>query len=486
MMHSFFKRFVLFSAGLLLFSAALSGKGVNKSVQRCGIQYLDGSFTVYDQLQKQLHGFAEPGYQEYKSSALLEAFLEDNGFTVEKGVAGIPTAFVATFGSGHPVIGVMAEYDALPGLSQDTVTYRKPIENMPYGHGCGHNLIGTAAVASGVSIAHFLAESKVDGTIKVFGCPAEEGGGGKAYMTMAGCFNGCDAVFDWHPATSNEVPLSSGKANIGVKFTFHGTPAHASDAPWKGRSALDAVEALDFMMNMMREHLPEGTQMHYVITHGGEAPNIVPEYAQVYYYIRHAKGSEVSEIFPRAVQAAEGAALGTGTTMEYELIHGNYERLINKTLANLMLDNLKRVGGLDLDEREKAFVREVLDNSASDDREAELNKMLTVRPELGPPGSSGGSSDVGNVSQVVPVAKLRVATTTSGVHTWQQTAIGGTTIGTKSLLNVAKVFYLTAVDLYTDPSIVQAIREEFESVKGPNPVFVPLMGDRKPPLDYRN
>ena len=239
------------------------------------------------------------------------------------------------------------------------------------------------------------------------------------------------------------------------------------------------------MMNLMREHLPPGTLVHYVITHGGEAPNIVPEYAQVYYYLRHDKGSELPDILSRAIKAAEGAALGTGTTMEYELIHGNYERLINKTLANIMLEKLIIVGGLDLDEREKTFVREVLANSDSEDREAELNGMLTVKPELGPANSGGGSSDVGNVSQVAPVAKLRVATTTTGIHTWQQTAIGGTTIGTKALLNVAKVFYLTAVDLYTDASKVQAIRDEFESVKGPDPVFVPLMGNRKPPLDYR-
>ena len=478
------KRIAL-AAVLLLLCLPLPGKGVRKAVQRCGIDYLNESFSVYDKLQKQIHAFAEPGYQEYKSSSLLVSFLEENGFTVETGVAGIPTAFVATFGEGHPVIGVMAEYDALPGLAQDTVAYRKPIEGQPYGHGCGHNIIGTAAVASGVSISRFLSESGAKGTIRVFGCPAEEGGGGKAYMTMAGCFDGCDAVFDWHPATVNEVPLSSGKANIGVKFSFHGTPAHASSAPWKGRSALDAVEAFDFMMNMMREHLPEGTLLHYVITHGGEAPNIVPEYAQVYYYFRHPKGTELLEILPRAVKAAEGAALGTGTTMEYELVHGNYERLINRTLAGLMLDNLKQVGGLDLDAREQAFVREVLSHSDAKDPEKELGDLLTVRQEFGPAGSSGGSSDVGNVSQVVPVAKLRVATTTTGIHTWQQTAIGGTTIGTKSLLNVAKVFYLTAVDLYTDPAKMKAVRDEFESVQGPDPQFVPLMGYREPPLDYR-
>ena len=471
---------------LALLCAPLPGKNVKKAAQRSGMDYLNGSFAVYDRIQKQLHDFAEPGYQEVKSSALLAAFLEENGFTVERGVAGIPTAFVASFGSGHPVIGVMAEYDALPGLSQDTVTFRKPLEGREYGHGCGHNIIGTAAVASGVSIAHYLAASGGVGTVKVFGCPAEEGGGGKAYMTKAGCFDGCDAVFDWHPAAVNEVPLTSGVANIGIKFTFHGIPAHASSGPWKGRSALDAVEALDFMMNMMREHLPPGTKLHYVITNGGDAPNVVPEYAQVYYYIRHPKGTELQQnILPRAIKAAEGAALGTGTTMEYEIVSGNYERLINRTLAGYMLDNLKKVGGLDLDDREKAFVMEVLENSGSKDKEKELNQLLTVRQEFGPADSSGGSSDVGNVSQMVPVARLRVATTTSGIHTWQQTAIGGTTVGTKALLNVARIFYLTALDLYTDPAKLKAVQDEFESVRGTHPEFIPLMGDRKPPLGYR-
>lgn len=484
-MTASFKPITLAALAALICVAA-PAKTPKKAVQRSGLDYLDKSFSLYDGIQKQLHAFAEPGYQETRSSALLASFLEENGWQLERGVAGIPTAFVASFGSGHPVIGVMAEYDALPGLSQDTVTVRKPIEGREYGHGCGHNIIGTAAVASGMSIARFLEQSGQSGTIKVFGCPAEEGGGGKAYMTMAGCFDDCDVVFDWHPATVNEVPLTSGVANIGVKFSFHGVSAHASSGPWKGRSALDAVEAFDFMMNMMREHLPPGTKLHYVITDGGDAPNVVPEFAQVYYYFRYPKGARLLEdIIPRAIKAAEGAALGTGTTMEYEIMSGNYERLINRTLAGYMLENLKTVGGLDLDEREKAFVLEILENTGSKDRQKELDKMLSVRPELGPADSSGGSSDVGNVSQMVPVARLRVATTTSGIHTWQQTAIGGTTIGTKALLNVARVFYLTAVQLYTDPAKLKAVRDEFESVRGTHPEFVPLMGDRKPPLGYR-
>ena len=476
-------RKIVLAAALSLLCVALPAKKVKKSVQRCGLEYLDTHFSTFDRMQKQLHAFAEPGYKEFRSAALLADFLEETGFSVQRGVAGIPTAFVASLGSGHPVIGVMAEYDALPGLSQDTVAFRKPIPGQSYGHGCGHNLIGTAAVASGLSIAQYLRQSGQSGTIKVFGCPAEEGGGGKAYMTKAGCFDGCDAVLDWHPAAMNEVPLTSGVANMGVVFSFYGTPAHASSGPWKGRSALDAVEAFDMMMNMMREHLPPGTKLHYVITHGGDAPNIVPEFAQVYYYFRHPQGAELLEILPRAIKAAEGAALGTGTRMEYEIMSGNYERLINHTLAGLLLKNLKQVGGLPLDEREKAFVREVLENSGGNS--SELGQLLSVRQEFGPAGSTGGSSDVGNVSQMVPVARLRVATTTSGIHTWQQTAMGGTTIGTKAILNVAKVFYLTALDLYSDPANLKAIRAEFEAVRGTDPKYVPLMGDRLPPLDYR-
>lgn len=462
---------------MIALAAALCLPAPARKVQRVGMEYIDRSFSVYDSLQKRIHAFAEPGFEEFRSSETLAHFLEENGFKVERGVAGMPTAFVATFGSGHPVIGVMAEYDALPGLSQDTVSFRKPIDNMPYGHGCGHNLIGTGSVAAGVSISKYLAESGRPGTIKVFGCPAEENGSGKSYMVVDGCFDGCDAVFDWHPSGRNWMQTTPGLAIINAKFTFHGESAHASGAPWKGRSALDAVEAFDFMMNMMREHLPTSARVHYVITDGGQAPNVVPDRAQVAYSFRHPEGAEAKSILDRAIKAAEGAALGTGTTMEYEITSGNYEILINRSLAQILQDNLVKVGGLKLDSREEAFINELSVNSGAKDPAKNLLQMTTVVEKLGPPSSGGGSTDVGNVSQIVPVATLQVATTiaSAGMHTWQQTASGGTTIGTKAILNVARIFYLSAVEIYSDPSKLKPVREEFESKRGPHPEFIPLM-----------
>lgn len=477
------KKSLLIAAVLILAvqSPADARKRQPDFTKSVGMTYLDGNFSTYDALQKEIHRYAEPGYLEYKSSEAIARHLESNGFTVERGVAEIPTAFVATFGSGKPVIGILGEYDALPGMSQDTCPSICPVEAGAPGHGCGHNLIGTASVAGAVAISKWLAEGHA-GTIKYFGCPAEEGGGGKAYMVRAGCFDGCDCFFDWHPDTDSDVATCAGLANVRVRFTFHGVSSHASVAPWKGRSALDAVEAFNYMMNMMREHLQDFTRIHYVIDNGGLAPNVVPATASVLYYIRHPKAEVVLETLERAVAAANGAAMGTGTTMTYEVMNGNYERLKNNTMANVMLKNLIKVGGLRFDDREKAFLEEIMRNS---NLEPDLSNFENVVTEIYD-GFSGASSDVGNVSQMGPIASMDYASLVKGValHTWQLTAIGGTTIGTKILINVAKVFYLTALDIYTSPETVKAAWDEYYSYRGHDFKFVPLMGDRKPPLDY--
>lgn len=446
-----------------------------------GMEYLNGSFALYDALQKEIHRYAEPGYLEYRSSRALADHLKANGFSIEMGVAGIPTAFVATFGEGSPVIGLLGEYDALPGMSQDTVAVKCPLAEGAAGHACGHNLLGTAPAAAAVAISKWLAQGH-RGTVKYFGCPAEEGGGGKAYMTKAGCFDGCDAFFDWHPGSRNQVSLSSGLANVRVEFTFHGTPSHASVSPWNGRSALDAVEAFDHMMNMMREHISPECRIHYIISNGGQAPNVVPDRASVLYYIRHPKADVVLEVLERAKNAARGAALGTGTTMTFEVMNGNYERLTNRRLSEIMLSNLKSVGGVVLDEREKAFCSEIMRNSGWD---ADLSNFEIVEPEMYE-GYSASSSDVGNVSQMGPLVQMSVATQVmnAGLHSWQQTSIGGTTVGTKSLMVVAVAEYLTALHLYTHPEDVRAILDEYYAARGRDFKFVPLMGDRKPPLDY--
>lgn len=447
-----------------------------------GIKWLDANFATYDALQKRIHAYAEPGYLETKSSEAIAVHLEENGFTVERGVAGIPTAFIATYGSGSPVIGLLGEYDALKGMSQDTVAYKSPVKEGAPGHACGHNLLGTATASAAVAISKWLAEGH-EGTVRYFGCPAEEGGGGKYYMTREGCFDGCDVMFDWHPGQSNCVPLSPWLANMRVNFTFTGTASHAGSAPWNGRSALDGVEAFDFMMNMMREHVPDGTRIHYIISNGGQAPNVVPEKAQAIYYFRAPKAAQVQDVFNRAVKAAEGAALGTGTRMDYEIINACYERLINRRLAEVFLRSLRKSGGTQLDARESEFALAVQRASGVPE---DLSCFTAIPTEVEPPLPGGASTDVGNVSQMVPLANLCICTVPAGAggaHSWQQTAVGGSTVGTKCLMTVARTFYWAALELFTNPSELRAIREEFESVRGKNPVFEPLM-DRQPPLDF--
>lgn len=451
-----------------------------------GTEYIDASFKVYDALQKNIHSLAELGYLEYESSEALASHLEEHGFKVERGVADIPNSFIATYGSGSPVIGILAEYDALPGMSQDTVAYRKPLKEGAPGHGCGHNLLGAGSAAGAVAISKWLAEGH-SGTVKLFGCPAEEGGGGKAYMTREGCFDGVDAILDWHPDICNLVNTQSGLANVQMRFIFHGISSHASSAPEKGRSALDAVEAFNYMMNLMREHVPEGTRIHYVITDGGKAPNVVPDKAEVLYYLRNAGRDVVADLKQRALKAAEGAAMGTGTTMEYEILSGNFERLYNESFARVLQENLEAVGGVMYDEREMKFAQDMLAASGITDMSV-LEKPRTVLP-LGAdyPTLKGVSSDVGNVTWVVPTASFRAATFVPAGqgHCWQFTSSGGMTIGTKGIMNVARVLFFTAYDLFTSPEKLALIKAEFESSRPEGYVFEPLIGDRKAPVDYR-
>ena len=303
------KYIVLSSFCISLFNIASAQKNNFDAdkIKTDAIQNLQSKYSIYKNIALDIWKFAEVGYKEIKSSALLQQTLHDNGFTVQAGVAEIPTAFVATYGSGKPVICILAEFDALPGLSQEAIPEKKPIPGKDAGHACGHHLFGTASVAAGIEIKKLMEEKKFSGTIKVYGCPAEEGGSGKVYMVRAGLFNDVDVVIHWHPDNENNVTMTSALANKSAKFRFKGLSAHASAAPEKGRSALDGVEAMDNMVNMMREHIPQETRIHYVITNGGRAPNVVPDFAEVYYYVRHPKKDDVKEIFERVVMAAKGA-----------------------------------------------------------------------------------------------------------------------------------------------------------------------------------
>ena len=323
------------------------------------IQNIQAQYPLYKNIALQIWNFAEVGYMEVKSSALLQKTLRDNGFDVKEGVAGIPTAFVATYGSGKPVIGILAEYDALPGLSQEATPEKKSIKNKNAGHACGHHLFGTASVATGIEIKKMIGQKKLKGTIKVYGCPAEEGGSGKVYMVREGLFNDVDAVIHWHPDSENRITMTKALANSSAKFRFYGASSHASSAPERGRSALDAVEAMNHMVNMMREHIPQETRIHYVITSGGKAPNVVPDFAEVYYYVRSPDRSIVQSVFERVIKASKGAAMGTETTTDYDIIGGTYDLLINHTLAKAMQKNLEKVGGIKYTPQEIDFSKKI-------------------------------------------------------------------------------------------------------------------------------
>jgi aminobenzoyl-glutamate utilization protein B len=462
-------------------SAALEFVGLKEST----LKWLEASYQKDKQTALQIWDYAELGYKETKSAALHVQNLKDAGFTVETGVAGIPTSFVATYGTGSPVIGILAEYDALPGLAQEAIAEKKSIEGKQGGHGCGHHLFGTASVSAGIAIKKLIEEKKFTGTIKVYGCPAEEGGSGKVYMVREGLFKNVDAVIHWHPDDENKVYMTSFIANKSAKFKFYGTASHAAMSPENGRSSLDAVEAMNNMANMMREHIPQETRIHYVITNGGKAPNVVPDYAEVYYYVRHPKREVAVDVFDRITKAAEGAALGTGTTMKFEIVGGTHDLLINKTLATVMQENLEKVGGVVYTEEEKAFGKKL--QASFFNKAPAVEEASTIKPLKKETDAGGGSSDVSDVSYVVPTVGLEVATWIPGTsaHSWQAVACGGTEIGTKGMLVAAKTMALTAIDLFNKPNVIMKAKEEFVISVG-NYQYKPLLGDRKPALNYRD
>lgn len=472
------RRFLLYVISLSLFSPLFAQEEV--------LQKLDSRADFYGEIARQIWSNPELGYLEIHSSGLLQKTLADAGFEVTAGVADIPTAFVAEYGSGKPVIGIMAEFDALPGVSQKAVPFRSPVTEGGAGHACGHHLFGAASVAAGISVREWMEQNKIAGTIRVYGTPAEEGGGGKVYIARAGLIKDVDVMIHWHPSSENAAGATSSLANISTKFRFYGEASHAAAAPERGRSALDAVEAMNFMVNMMREHVPMETRMHYVITRGGEAPNVVPAFAESYQYVRHPDARVVREIFERMVKTAEGAALGTQTKMEYEVINGVYNLLPNETLARIMHKNLELVGGVNYTPEERRFAEEIIKTypagiKVSPEDAAEIAPFV-VSSEGG-----GGSTDVGDISWLVPTVGLGAATWVPGTsaHTWQAVAAGGMSIGQKGMLVAAKTMTLTAMDIFKEPAVVGKALQELNERRGDDFSYKALVGDRSAPLDYR-
>ncbi len=448
------------------------------------MKFVDSRYEQTSALARDLWEFAEVGYQEVKSSTLIKETLAAEGFEIESGVAGIPTAFVATFGTGGPVIGILAEYDALPGINQDDVPTRSPIQGKLAGQACGHNLFGAGSVGAAIAVKHWLDETGTPGVIRLYGSPAEEGGSGKVYLVRAGAFDDVDVAIHWHASSQNWAGARGSLANRSAKFRFHGISAHAAGAPHKARSALDGVEAFNYMVNLMREHVPQETRIHYVITSGGSAPNVVPDFAEVFYYLRHPEAETVKELWVRLEQAALGAAQGAGVEVDWEIIHGNHAILINEALAKMMDEKLREVGGIEYNEREQAFAEELFTSLISP--EFELGSQTEIQPyevKLG-----YGSTDVGDVSMNVPTVGLRTATWVPGTaaHSWQAVAASGMSIGYKGAQAAAKTMALAAIELFENPELRAEAKAEFDERRGDDFVYEALLGDRNPPLDYRN
>lgn len=431
---------------------------------------------------RRIWALAEPGYQETESAALLAGILEEAGFRIQAGIADIPTAFSASYGSGRPVIGILGEFDALPGLSQAAVSYRKAVDGEDFGHGCGHHLFGAASASAAIAIAEQIRAGTLQGTIRFYGCPAEEGGRGKVFMAQAGAFSDLDAVLHWHPSHENSAGDRSSLARMAVKFRFHGTAAHAAGAPERGRSALDAVELTNFAAQLLREHTPDFTRIHHVITAGGRAPNVVPDNCEVYYYIRHPDGDVVRGLYERLVLCARAGALATETKLEVRFEGGIREILPNNVLSQVTWRNLEEQLDLKYSDEETQFALRIQE---SFEVRPPLDSITKIEDRSGQVGK--GSTDVGDVSWLVPTTGFTTACWVPGTsaHSWQAVAAGGMSIGRKGMNVAARVLAVSAWDLMTSPEVLHEARAELDRRLGERRYESLMLKGQKPPLDYR-
>ncbi|HEY8508840.1 MAG TPA: amidohydrolase [Steroidobacteraceae bacterium] len=428
-------------------------------------------------MSDQIWQYAETALREHRSSKLLADYAAKQGFRVERNVSGMPTAFIASYGSGRPIIGVMGEYDALPGLSQKAEPQQSPLVEGAAGHACGHNMFGPASLGAAIAIKELIQAGRLKGTVRFYGTPAEEDVGGKTYMARDGHFNDLDAVLAWHPGDENEVDRNPNQAIVDLRVEFHGTASHAAADPWNGRSALDAAELFTHGINLMREHIKPSSRIHYTIAAGGDVPNVVPPYAKVWLWLRDWQRSEVEALLVRVRKLAEGAATMTETSSSVTIQNGNWEWLLNQTGADLLQQNLEWLGPPSYTEEEQTFARKIQKAFGV----PEVGMDTNVAPVHREP--EGGSTDVGDVSWVVPALHVTIATAPKGTpyHSWGMVAAGGMSIGHKGMLLASRVLAATMVDLYERPEALKAVRAEFETKKG-DVVFKAWIPDGPPPL----
>jgi aminobenzoyl-glutamate utilization protein B len=448
---------------------------------------VDKHSSEYIKTSKMIWDYAELGYHEEKSSALLQGELKQAGFRVEAGVADEPTAFIASYGKGKPVIAILGEFDALPGLSQGAVPDRSPLVEAAPGHGCGHNLLGSGAALAAVALKEYLETYDVPGTLRYYGTPAEESGSGKVYMVRAGLFRDVDVVLHWHPADGNLVTNGGMLAVTSAKFLFHGVAAHAAAAPDRGRSALDAVMLMGNGVEFLREHVPSNTRIHYIITNGGVAPNVVPDTAELYLMARSPSLTTLEEIWARVIKISQGASLMTETTVDVKIVSSDANIIPNDALAKVAQKNLAELGGFRYTAEEKHFAEE-LQKSLPPGAAGDLDSTAVAGPlRVADPNAPSASTDVGDISWNVPTIGFAAATFVPGVapHTWQATACAGMTIGQKGMLVAAKALAITGADLFSNPQLIQDAKDDFQrQLKGKTYQSAIPVG-QKPPLNYR-
>lgn len=435
-------------------------------VQADMLKHLDSIRAELIDVNQDIWSFAELGLEEHKSSARLVDVLKKAGFKVDVGVAGMPTAFIAEYGSGSPVIGILAEYDALPELSQQIAGERKPVAGRTNnGHGCGHCALGTGAVGAALAVKAVYDKHKLKGTVRVYGTPAEETLIGKVYMLLAGLFRDLDICLHWHPGSKNRTYFSTSKACVSAKFTFHGIAAHASGSPDKGKSALDGVELMNIGANYMREHIKDSSRVHYVITNGGGQPNVVPATAQVWYYVRANDHGDAEKHFDWLKDIADGAAKMSRTKVELKIDTDCHEIIPNLALSKVVLRNFKKVGAPQFDKADRDLAGQ-LQTAIRADFGLKETKLLndTIEELPAKPYQDAGSTDVGDISWHVPTSGLTAACFAAGSpgHSWQNVAAVGSPIGHKGMMVAAKALALSTVDLLQHPELVKEAKAEFQ------------------------
>ncbi|NIM92016.1 MAG: amidohydrolase [Candidatus Aminicenantes bacterium] len=487
------KFLVLFLGVMILFSYALAAKEEKDPLllkvkpakltplKKEALAWLDENMPELSKINEKIWRLAELAMEEYESAEVLASYLEKKGFKVERGVAGMPTAFVAVYGSGEPVIGILAEYDALPGLSQEAVPNQKPLEEGEPGHGCGHNIFGTASTAAAVALKEVMARKGLSGTIKLFGCPAEETVVGKVFMARDGVFDGLSLCIQWHPSSENSVSLASGNAMNQFEVEFFGKTAHSAGDPWEGRSALDAVELTNIGLNYLREHLKPTARIHYIIQEGGGAPNVVPDYARAWYYVRDIDREHVDKDYERVLKIIEAASLMTETTYKIKFISGVHNMLPNRPGCEVVYSNLMLIGPPKFSAEDQAFAKEIQKNLGVEEKGLKTKIESFKLPER---SWGSGSTDVAEVSWLAPTTDLGIVFKPVGTpgHHWSAVACGGMSIGHKSMLTAAKVMVASGLDFLTHPEIIQKMRKEWVEKKKGKEYKSPLPPDLKPPV----